>query len=171
MKPEHLEALGALFDGERVDPSLLAEALADPRAADVLADHAGLRLLAREDRPEPSEDFYARMAPILNRRTLGGRIGRLLLPAAAAALVLVSGAGGYVLRAALGPAAVVAVAPPPTPLPQAPVVLSVPSPVPPPEAPARNATLRKPGAPPASALRLRFQRWQETTPGLEQRPE
>ena len=68
MRPEHLEALSALFDGERVDPALLAEALADPGAADALADFAALSVLAREDRVEPSEAFYTRMETLLGRR-------------------------------------------------------------------------------------------------------
>jgi negative regulator of sigma E activity len=49
MTPEHLEVLSALFDGERVDPVLLAEALADQEAARVLSDYAELRILARAD--------------------------------------------------------------------------------------------------------------------------
>ena len=111
MKPEHLEVLSALFDGERADPALLAEALADHDAAGVLADFAGLRVLARADAPEPSDAFYLRMAPLLKRAGLRVRVARFLRPAAAAALMFAAGAAGFMLRPVVGRQPTTATAP------------------------------------------------------------
>ncbi len=171
MKPEHLEALSALFDGERVDPSLLAEALADPQAADALADFAGLSVLAREDRLDPSEAFYTRMEALLSRRGLRDRVVRFLLPALAAGLILASGATGFVVRALLGPSEVISVERPPVPVQPAPAVLTWLPPVPGPAAPLPRAARAERGTPPRSELRLRFLRWEDTAGGLIQRPE
>jgi hypothetical protein len=171
MNPEHLEVLSALFDGERVDPSLLAEALANHDAAVILADFAGLRVLARADAPEPSDAFYVRMAPLLKRAGLRDRVARFIRPAVAAAVMLAAGAAGFILRPVIGgpptavtpplvqplrpPAAVATVAPPP-----AAVAVG-------PETRVRRDT----DAPPASALRLRFTHWQETGAGSGHSPE
>jgi hypothetical protein len=111
MKPEHLEVLSALFDGERVDPSPLAEALAENDAASVVADFADLRVLTRADAPEPSDAFYARMARLLRRAGLRDRIARVLRPAAAAALMFAAGAAGFMLRPVVGRQPTTATAP------------------------------------------------------------
>lgn len=148
MRPEHLEALSALFDGERVNPALLAEALADPGAADALADFAALSVLAREDRVEPSEAFYTRMETLLGRRDRRDRMARFVLPAVAAGLILASATTGYVVRTLLGPAEVIAVERPPVPFQPAPVEVTwslpevIPSALPP-----RSAGVER-GAPP-----------------------
>jgi hypothetical protein len=171
MKPEHLEVLSALVDGERVDPALLAEALADPQAADALADFAGLNVLAREDRLDPSEAFYTRMEALLRRRGLRDRMARFLLPALAAGLILASGAAGFVVRALLGPSEVVAVERPPAPAQPAPAVVTWLPPVPGPATQSPRTAGPDRGAPPKSELRLRFLRWEDTAAGLVQRPE
>jgi hypothetical protein len=167
MKPEHLEVLGALFDGESVDPSLLAEALADPNAAEVLADLAGLRILASADIPEPSEEFYARVAPLLNRPGLRRRLVRLFQPAIAASLLLAGVGAGLLLRPMLD----VRLPPPPPPVrePRAPSLATVPMPV---QAPDRGSGLHVDvGAPPGSTARLLFWRWQETKVDSSHGPE
>lgn len=162
MKPEHLEVLSALFDGERVDPSLLAEALADPRAADVLAEFASLRLLARELRAQPSDGFYGRMEGVLRRKGLRDRVTRLLLPAMAAGLVIAAGVAGFMAGSLFGPTG-------PMPAPRAATVARVPAPsfvapgpVPDAGPAATPAPRRVPESPPPSDLRLRFTHWQDT---------
>jgi hypothetical protein len=167
MKPEHLEVLSALFDGERVDPALLAEALADHRAADVLADFAGLRVLSRAEAPDPSDAFYARMAPLLRRTGLRHRLARFFPPAVAAALLLAAGVTGFMLRPVVGPFAPTTAPPLITPLQTAPAAVTA---APLPSAAAVPTTRTQPGpdanAPPASALRVRFVHWQETAAGF-----
>jgi hypothetical protein len=98
MKPEHVETLAALFDGERVDPVLLAEALKDPEAASMLDDFASLRLLAREDAERPDDEFYAAMAPVLKSRPWRGAWMSVARPAIAASLLLLAAATGYWVR-------------------------------------------------------------------------
>ncbi len=171
MRPEHLEALSALFDGERVDPALLAEALADPQAADVLADFAGLSVLARGDRLEPSEAFYSRMEALLNRQGLRARMARFFLPALAAGLILASGAAGFFVRALIGAPEVIAVEKPPAPFQSAAALLTPPSLTPGSSAPIHGTVRPERGAPPTSELRLRFLRWEDTPAGLSHRPE
>ena len=171
MKPEHLEVLSALFDGERVDPSLLAEALADHDAAGVLADFADLRVLARADAPEPSDAFYARMARLLRRAGLRDRVARVLRPAAAAALMFAAGAAGFMLRPGIGRQPTAATPSLVTPLrPATAVVTAAPPPAPASVGPDTRIR-RDRDAPPASALRLRFAHWQETGAGSGHSPE
>jgi hypothetical protein len=171
MKPEHLEALSALFDGERVDPGLLAEALADPGAGDALADFAGLSVLARKDRPEPSAAFYGRMEALLRHRGLRDRMARFLLPSLAAGLILASATAGFVLRAFLGPVDVVVVERPPAPFPPAPAVVTWSPNTLGPDAQLPRTARSERGAPPTSELRLRFLRWEDTSAGPGQNPE
>jgi hypothetical protein len=171
MKPEHLEVLSALFDGERVDPALLAEALADPQAADALADFVGLSVIEREDRQEPSEGFYTRMDALLHRQGLRDRLARFFLPALAASLILVAATTGYVARALLGPSEVIAVVRPPAPVQPAPAVLTWLPPVSDLATPLPRTVRADRSAPPTSELRLRFLRWEDTAAGLGQRPE
>jgi hypothetical protein len=169
MKPEHYEVLSTLFDGERVDPSLLAEALADHDAAGVLADFADLRMLARADVPEPSDAFYMRMARLLRRTGLRDRVARVLRPAAAAALLLAAGAAGFVLRPVTGRPPTAATPPRATPLRPATAVATMP---PPAAAVGPDTRVRRgTNPPPASALRLRFAHWQETGAGSGHVPE
>jgi hypothetical protein len=98
MKPEHVETLAALFDGERVDPVLLAEALKDPAAAAMLDDFASLRLLARTDADRPDDEFYKAMAPVLRGHPWRGWWTSVARPAMAASLLLLAAATGYWVR-------------------------------------------------------------------------
>jgi hypothetical protein len=98
MKPEHVETLAALFDGERVDPVLLAEALKDPEAAAMLDDFASLRLLAKADADRPDDEFYAAMAPVLRGRPWRDWWTSAARPAIAASLLLLAAATGYWVR-------------------------------------------------------------------------
>jgi hypothetical protein len=92
----HLEFLSRFFDGEAVDPTLLAEALAHPDAARYLTECAALRTLVRDDEVPPSEGFYERtrrlVAPGAASRSIWRRLTQ---PALAASLVLVGAALGY----------------------------------------------------------------------------
>jgi hypothetical protein len=71
MNANHLQILSKFFDGEAVDPALLAESLAQPDAATYLAECAALRAWVREDESRPSERFYEAMHRVL--RTGGVR--------------------------------------------------------------------------------------------------
>lgn len=165
MKPEHTEALAALFDGERVDTATVESALADPEAPALLAEMAGLRALAQEDLGRPDDAFYAAMAPILRPRRVNRWLRWIVQPAIAASLLLLAGITGFYLR------------PVPEPRPQAaaqPARSEAPAPRPPASAtpvpggrlavtpntygPGERRT--EAGGPPPASLRLRFSQWQ-----------
>jgi hypothetical protein len=165
MKREHAEALAALFDGERVAPATVENALADPEAPALLAELAGLRALAQEDIGRPDDAFYAAMAPILRPRRVSRWWRWVVQPAIAASLLLLAGLTGYSLR------------PAPTPRPQTaaqPAQLGGPGvPAPAGETPDRARELAAApatsqaagpngpgGGPPPASLRLRFAQWQ-----------
>jgi hypothetical protein len=96
MKQEHIDALSALMDGEPCEPGLLAESLAQPDAAEVLADFAALRVLARDGLGVPSDAFYRTMAKAFEPQ---GRLRRLAPGwrglGVAASFVLMAFAAGY----------------------------------------------------------------------------
>lgn len=171
MTPEHLEALSALFDGEEVDPAVLAEAFADPEAAEVLADFAGLGVLARADQVEPSGAFYARMEPLLSRQGLRDRMTRFFLPALAASLMLVAATTGYLVGLLRSRPTVITIEQAAAPFQPAAALGAVPPPVLGPAASPRRTVRAQPSAPPPSALRLRFLRWEDRAVGLGQPPE
>jgi hypothetical protein len=104
VNPNHLQVLSRFFDGESVEPALLAESLAEPDAATYLAECAALRAWIRDDESRPSERFYDAMhralSPANTRRALWRRLVR---PALAASLLLVGAALGYEIRARIGP--------------------------------------------------------------------
>jgi hypothetical protein len=103
MNASHLEVLSRFFDGEEVDPALLAESLADPDAVGYLAQCAALRAWVREDDSRPSDRFYEtmhrRLKSIAWRQTWWSRLAR---PAVAAGLLLAGGAIGYQYRSGVG---------------------------------------------------------------------
>jgi len=104
VNPNHLQILSRFFDGETVDPALLAESLAQPEAATYLAECAALRAWTREDESRPSERFYEAMYRML--KPGGGRRPlwrRLVRPALAASLLLVGVALGYGYRSRVEP--------------------------------------------------------------------
>jgi negative regulator of sigma E activity len=96
MKPSHLEALSAFFDGECVDTALLAEALADPRAPSVLLEFATYRSWLRQDGSRPHGEFYARMNRLLHRSPLVAR--PLVRLSMAAGLTLAAAIVGFAVR-------------------------------------------------------------------------
>jgi hypothetical protein len=57
VNPNHLQILSRFFDGEAVDPALLAESLSQPEAATYLAECAALRAWIRGDERRPSPKF------------------------------------------------------------------------------------------------------------------
>ena len=99
MNASQMQVLSRFFDGEAVDPALLAESLADPEAATYLAQCAALRAWVRDDDARPSDGFYERMNRALKsadwHRAFWTRLAR---PAVAAGLLLVGGAVGYEYR-------------------------------------------------------------------------
>jgi hypothetical protein len=165
MKREHAEALAALFDSERVDPSAVESALADPEAPALLAEMAGLRALAQEDIGRPDDAFYAAMAPILRPRRVNRWWRWIVQPAIAASLLLLAGLTGYSLRPAPAPRLQTTAQPArPEALATSPPASATPVPggqraVTPgthaPEEPRAEA-----GGPPPASLRLRFSQWQ-----------
>jgi hypothetical protein len=66
MTDMHSELLSTFCDGAVVDPDLLAAALDDPRARDVLVDFARLRAAVTSSRPLP--DSLSRLRPARGRR-------------------------------------------------------------------------------------------------------
>jgi hypothetical protein len=167
MIPDHLEALSALFDGEPIDPALLAECLAEPDAARLLADFASLRVLAQTDLGRPTDAFYASMAAVLKGGGLRRLWHRVVRPALAASLLLAAGLAGFWLRPVLdhpkttakmieragtaGATATRATVPPAAAAPSSP-------------SRAVSARVLDPGGPPAPALRLRFAQWHTLNP-------
>ena len=135
MKPSHLEALSAFFDGESVDRALLADALADPQAPSVLLEFAAYRSDLRQDTSRPDEEFYGRMGPLFHRSPFGRWVARPVLRASVAAGVTL---GAAILGFAIRP------------------LVERPSPV------ARSGvTAVTPGAPPQGARPVGFGEWRE----------
>jgi hypothetical protein len=100
MKPEHIDALSALIDGEPVDPAVLADSLTEPGAAELLADFASLRVLARAPMERPSPAFYQRMTSVQHPSRATWRwLRRFRTPALAASWLVVGLMAGYALRA------------------------------------------------------------------------
>jgi len=180
----HLEILSRFFDGETVDPRLLAEALAQPDAAHYLTECAALRTLARDDEAPPSEGFYERTRSILTPGATSRSIWRWLIqPALAASLVLVGAALGseYATRRVPAPPA------PPAQIASTPVwtlrdgervpgagggVTTLPSPRTPAAQPAPSGERRRPA--PAAAVPIpdthrHFGQWRELPGGEEAR--
>jgi hypothetical protein len=94
MKQEATELISSFIDGEEVDPSALADALASSGAREILIDFVLLRAAAAGIDDSPGEEFHSRMNPVLAGLPAVSRPARLWLPAAAAAAVLVIGAVG-----------------------------------------------------------------------------
>jgi len=135
---EHGAVLSALVDGQVVDPVELRAALEQPNAVGLLVDFAALRarLAADDSQPQPGSDAdwpaHARWA---RRR---GRVARTL---AAAAVLMLAVAGGFLLgnRAQTSTAT--------TPVPSAPVRVGQDLPAP----AGHGADTGGPGAPSRSA--------------------
>jgi hypothetical protein len=99
MNANHLQILSKFFDGEAVDPALLAESLAQPDAATYLAECAALRAWVREDESRPSERFYEAMHRVLRTGGVRKTLWRRLVPPALAAGILLAGVAlGYEYR-------------------------------------------------------------------------
>ena len=96
MTPNHLEVLSAFFDGEAVEPDLLAASLQEPGAAGVLVEFARLRRAVHEDTSRPTEEFCESMRETLARGEERHRTGpRLLQMSLAASLALAAALGGF----------------------------------------------------------------------------
>jgi hypothetical protein len=162
MRPEQVETLAALFDGERVDPTALAEALKDPEAPALLADFAALRVLAQDNPERPGDEFYAAMASVLRDHRLRQMWKSLVWPAIAASLLFAAGLAGYWVRPTIDgrPRTVAELARPPVASspPATAVPPSIPAPSTAPEAVRPSVRLGETPPPPAT-LRLRFSQW------------
>jgi hypothetical protein len=89
MKSYHEETLSALFDGEAAAPDALADALAQPDAAEFLVRLSRLRGLTRDDDRRPDDQFYAAMKRVFRPHRWYGWLSRAVpLPAAAAAVAV-----------------------------------------------------------------------------------
>lgn len=165
MKQEHIDALSALMDGEPCEPGLLAESLAQPESAAVLADFAALRVLARSDLGEPGDTFYATMAGQLR----GAGPTHRFVPGwkalgVAASFVLAAFVAGYWVAPGGAPLPAVS-APPAARFEVRSPFIGSRAPLPPAGAPARGARGPADGSltvPPAPALRIRFAEWRDT---------
>jgi len=171
MKPEHIDALSAALDGELVEPALLAESLAQPDAAALLANFAALRVLAGADLDRPSDAFYATMATRLTRPGLGSRLLLSFRPRAMAACWIVAAfLAGYLLHSsrAFTPAnqAPSIVTPAGAPASRSGIAPSRDGPgSPPTRSTASPPTGRSGARPPAvPSLYIRFGEWRETEP-------
>jgi hypothetical protein len=164
MKPEHVEALAALFDGEHVNPSVLTDALRDREAPALLADFASLRVIAQADAERPDDEFYARMAPVLRQHRLRRVWTSLAWPALAASLLLLAGLAGYWVGPPPDTAPPIVLESPRTRLEPAPFALpAVPLGASPPAVEPVPGVPASPGGPPTPALRLRFSQWSLAT--------
>jgi hypothetical protein len=104
MKDLHLETLSALFDGESVDPDILAEALADPQAPSALRQFAACRSELRQDPDRPDAEFYDSMREILRPSLFRRVVSRPLVPAAlGTAVALAAGLAGFAVRPMVSP--------------------------------------------------------------------
>jgi negative regulator of sigma E activity len=102
MTPNHLEVLSAFFDGEAVDPDLLAASLQEPGAAGVLVEFARLRRAVHEDTSRPTEEFCESMRDTLGRGDARrGSHRRLVQMSLAASLALAAALGGFSVRSLL----------------------------------------------------------------------
>ena len=164
MKPEHVEALSALFDREAFDSTILTEALRDPDAPAVLADFASLRAMAQDDAARPSDAFYERMAPVFRQHRWRGMWPSLAWSGLAASVLLVAGLAGYWVRPALEVQPVVVLESPRTRSAPSPITVTAPSFDVPSAAPqSGRATGIALASPPTPALRLRFSQWSPGT--------
>jgi hypothetical protein len=103
MTETHLDTLSALIDGETVDPTALAEALADPQAAATLRQFAACRAELRDDPDRPDEAFYATMQQVL-RPSWWRRVGsRGVMAAALATALLLAALTGFAVRPLVSP--------------------------------------------------------------------
>lgn len=100
MTPNQAEMLSAFFDGESVDPQMLAAGLQEPDAMAFLVECARLRVAVQEDESRPREEFSDRLRDIVaagDRRRR--RRQRLRQFAMAASLALAAATGGFGARA------------------------------------------------------------------------
>src|SRR5262245_59413137 len=121
---EHLfEVIGALVDGERVDPASLKTALATDEGRQYLVDLMALRELTGEDAAASDAGTTRALVPPLGRRVFGSR--PWLRGFAAAAALVAAVAGGYTAGRRAAPT------PPPTRMTTAPGdAYGVPAPMP-----------------------------------------
>jgi negative regulator of sigma E activity len=87
MNPNHEETLAALFDGEGGGPDALADALAQPEAADFLVLLARLRVATQDDNRSPDGEFYDQANALFDRSRGSWLTARVPLAAVAAALL------------------------------------------------------------------------------------
>lgn len=99
MNQQYVEVLSAFFDGEAVDPDLLASSLEDPEATTFLLEFARLRRAVQEDRSRPDEEFCEAVRDRLAREEARGQLRRRFLRTSlAASLMLAAAAGGFSVR-------------------------------------------------------------------------
>jgi len=177
VNPNHLQILSRFFDGETVDPALLAESLAQPEAATYLAECAALRAWTREDESRPSERFYEAMYRALKPGGARRPLWRWLVrPALAASMLLVGVALGYEYRSRVEPRpATPRVAVETRPAAMSPVVgeLAVSGTIarqtpPGPALPTKAAAPPRARSLPVPVAQLRFGSWRETGRGGEE---
>jgi len=102
MRGNHLEVLSAFFDGEPVEPELLAASLREPGALDFLVDFARLRAAVHADTSRPTEEFCESMRETLGRGDARrGSHRRLVQMSLAASLALAAALGGFSVRSLL----------------------------------------------------------------------
>jgi hypothetical protein len=160
MSSNHREMLSAFFDGEPVEPDLLASALREPGAADLLVEFARLRAAVQADTSHPTEEFCESMRETLERGDERyrprSRAARMSL---AASLALAAALGGFGIRALMDrqqpapepPVMQVSRAPGESSRPRDMAVVP----------PRPNASLMDKGVPPEPDLQLRFGQWDE----------
>src|SRR5213593_3674414 len=99
MRPDPLEILSVLMDGEPVAPDVLAVALLAPGAREALVDFARLRAELGGDESRPSPTLYRALDRVLGRRRGSRRpMWRLLRSAAAVVILALAALGALSLR-------------------------------------------------------------------------
>ena len=97
MTDESMELLSAFIDGEAVDPTELAAALAAPGARELLRDFVLLRAELHDDGERPGAEFYRRMERALEERTVSRPWWRRAIPVPAPALAAATLIGALVV--------------------------------------------------------------------------
>jgi negative regulator of sigma E activity len=150
--------LSAFFDGEPVEPDLLATALREPGAAELLVEFARLRTAVQADTSHPTEEFCESMRETLERGDERYRPrSQTTRMSLAASLALAAALGGFGIRALMDRQ---------QPAPERPVMQASRAPGEPLRPPARAPRSNEPPqgrrALPEPDLQLRFDAWLDT---------